>query len=358
MRFAPLTVGVPCLGTLIALPFVFGDDGGGGGNLPPVCNAGSVHILECNGQMTTVQLDGTGSFDPDGDPLVYAWTIQCPEGSLDDPSSPTPILTIDMTGQCEVECGAIRLSVFDGQATTSCTTAALVTDTTPPTISCPPDVLELWDDTIGGYPAQVAPGIQGFATASDICDPNATPFIADDSVAFGGPPQGLEVVVTRTWEVTDCTGGVAQCTQQISLVGPSYFNDTQPMDVGPGSCPNYVSLSGASPDLVEVVVFGTDAVNVANLDSFHLTRLGDLGYGLRPVQVVAGDFGAPVGPGPCHSEEVDEQLDLKLSFDRADLVRAFGLDAEVEDTMVGVELRGRYAIGGEYRARDLIQIAQ
>ena len=63
---------------------------------------------------STVSLDGTGSFDPDGDPLTYLWQILSSPGgstsSLDYPSSATPTFIADEVGQY-----IISLTVNDGQ---------------------------------------------------------------------------------------------------------------------------------------------------------------------------------------------------------------------------------------------------
>ena len=207
-----------------------------GGNQPPVCDAGAVGFVECSGQITTVMLDGTASFDPEGGPLQYLWTEVCPNETLDDPTSPTPTLTIDMTGLCSLECGAIRLRVTDDQgASSSCTTAVLVEDTQPPMLSVPADRLELWTT---GWPTQVDPMTNpavGMATAVDVCSPNPTVTFTDQVVP-GVPPSGIEQVVTRTWTATDFCGNQVSDTQVITIVGPSFFDPFQ-MQILPGRCP-------------------------------------------------------------------------------------------------------------------------
>ena len=56
---------------------------GGQPNQPPVADAGPNQTVgdgNCNGQ-ELVTLDGSGSFDPDGDPLSFTWT-EPPGGSV------------------------------------------------------------------------------------------------------------------------------------------------------------------------------------------------------------------------------------------------------------------------------------
>lgn len=78
-------------------------------NRPPVANAGEDQGVEVG---TTVELDGRGSNDPDGNDLTYSWVLETPEEStavLDDPSSATPTFVADLAGRYVAE-----LTVNDG----------------------------------------------------------------------------------------------------------------------------------------------------------------------------------------------------------------------------------------------------
>lgn len=79
-------------------------------NKPPVANAGADFISPLS---MPAALDGGGSSDPDGDPLVYSWAITTqPAGSrstLDDPISQRPSFVPDVVGAY-----VISLRVRDG----------------------------------------------------------------------------------------------------------------------------------------------------------------------------------------------------------------------------------------------------
>ena len=67
-----------CTQTITVLPL-----GDPACNEPPVCNARGPYTEECTGATTSVLLDGSGSSDPDGDTLTYAWSTNCSGGSLE-----------------------------------------------------------------------------------------------------------------------------------------------------------------------------------------------------------------------------------------------------------------------------------
>ena len=84
-----------------------------------------------------MQLNGTGSSDPDGNTLSYQWTILAkPSGStatLTNPTTATPSLTLDKAGTY-----TIQLTVSDGSLSNSAT-VVVSTSNSPPVANAGPD---------------------------------------------------------------------------------------------------------------------------------------------------------------------------------------------------------------------------
>ena len=170
--------------------------------IPPVADAGSDKTVEQTYyQGANVTLNGSGSYDPDNDPLAYNWTWA---GDSDTGVSPTVSLPLGTT--------TITLVVYDGTDYSDPDTVNItVVDTTPPVITCPADVTveqETRDGTV----------VPLTATATDICD-------ADVDITSDAPAIFPLGTTTVTFTATDDAGNTASCTTMVTV------QDTTPPDI-------------------------------------------------------------------------------------------------------------------------------
>jgi K319L-like, PKD domain/PKD domain/Calx-beta domain len=98
------------------------------GNVAPVANAGPAQTVHA-GQL--VQLNGTGSYDVDGDPLTYQWSLTVrPSGSgasLTGATTATPSFTADQPGDY-----VAQLIVNDGSLSSAPSTVMITTQNSTP----------------------------------------------------------------------------------------------------------------------------------------------------------------------------------------------------------------------------------
>ncbi len=126
-------------------------------NTTPTANAGPDQTIECPSCCATeVSLDGTGSYDPDGDSLTYKWTW---DGGGATGATPTIYLPLGTT--------TIQLVVNDGTVDSDPDYVDItIEDTTPPDISVVVDPDRLWP------PNHKMKDITATVTVSDVCDEN------------------------------------------------------------------------------------------------------------------------------------------------------------------------------------------
>jgi hypothetical protein len=181
------------------------------GNAVPVADAGGPYDTECAGTITTVLLDGTGSYDLEDDPLSYSWTTDCSGASFNDPTSPTPILTVDSSNGCSITCSVI-LTVSDAEGEDTATAAVTISDTVAPDIICPLDItVECTGDCgIQASDPQLVPFFTG-VSATDGCD--LSPVIVNDALTFFNI--GTTIV---TFTATDYCGNSSSCTAAVTVV--------------------------------------------------------------------------------------------------------------------------------------------
>lgn len=154
-------------------------------NQPPVALCHDVTRSadsNCEAMVTAADVDN-GSYDPDGDSITLALG----------PAGPYPVGT-----------NLVTLTATDSHgASNSCTAQVIVQDTTPPTITCPPDLVVSANDGCA------ATGVDlGLPQVSDNC---STVAVTRNPLS-GNFPMGTNFV---TWTAIDRSGNRASCVQQV-----------------------------------------------------------------------------------------------------------------------------------------------
>lgn len=157
-------------------------------NSAPVADAGpDQEVVAGNSCLAAIQLDGTGSFDPDGDPLSFVW-----DSSFGALSGATPLVAL-APGVYE-----ITLTVSDSLVSSAPDTVeVLVLDATPPELqSATASPNQLWPPNHKMVPVDVS------IAASDACGGPVTCAIA--SVSSNEPVDGTgDGDTAPDWEIVD-----------------------------------------------------------------------------------------------------------------------------------------------------------
>jgi hypothetical protein len=205
----------------------------GNPNAPPTCDAGGPYVAECAGLTTTIALDGSASADPDpNDTLSFAWTTDCAAATFDDPTSPTPVLTLPASCPALPSCN-VSLTVTDAAgASDSCSASLSIQDATPPQIACPPDGIVECDGT--GNLTELEAFLAS-ASASEIC---GTVAMSDDFSSVS-PTCGAAGSALVTWTATDACNLSSACSATFAIVDtspPTMTLDTTPIMVVDADC--------------------------------------------------------------------------------------------------------------------------
>lgn len=297
-------------------------------NQPPTANPNGPY----NGnEGSPVSFNGTGSTDPEGQPLTYAWSFG--DGGTGSGATPSHIYADNGTY-------TVTLTVTDagGLSDTKTTTATIAN--VAPTVNAGPDV-----SNISGQVHQLS------ATYSD-------PAAADTHTATvnwgdGSPVQNLGAVQGGTVSashqyfipgnynievcVTDDDGGKG-CDTAVKTVKRLVVQ----IDIKPGSWPNSLNLNGNG--VVPVGVFGGPTFDVNSID-------------LKTVFCgVVGNEAAPVHDGYCaHIEDIngDGTNDMVFHFREGDL----GIStATPGNTEMPLYLTAKLTNGVYIEGKDIIRI--
>jgi hypothetical protein len=157
-------------------------------NHPPVANAGSSQTLGCTGQNgTVVTLNGSGSSDPDGDPLTYVWK-----------DAAGNVVGTSAIVQRTLSSGTytFTLTVTDtGGLSSSAATQITIQDTTPPSLS-----VSLSPNSLQPPNHKLIP-IAATVSASDACSANVSVRLVsissnepDNGTGDGDQPNDIQAI--------------------------------------------------------------------------------------------------------------------------------------------------------------------
>ena len=246
-----------------------------GPNQPPTADAGADQGVN---EGATVALDGSGSSDPDSDPLTYSWESDgAPQITLD---GRAPTFTAPQVG---APGGTVTftLTVSDGNGGTD-------TDTVVITVN----------DVAGPNQPPVITGITGTTTINELerldLTASASDADADDSLTFtleGTPPSGASITNNGefTWTPTELQDGSHTITVRVEDGNGGSDSEAVTVTVNEvNAAPVLASIGSKSVDELETLAFpvtATDADVIGGVDDslvFSLTGTVPTGATINP----------------------------------------------------------------------------
>lgn len=337
-------------------------------NIQPIADAGADKSSPVN---LPVVLDGTGSYDANGDALTHHWSIvTSPPGAgvtLSNPDSATPVLSVDTSGIY-----VIALEVHDGElgsladeVTVIFTTGDLALTRLEPVVG-PPSRLLIGDTADFSYEATVAyegvaPDVQASIEGVATSDPGL--LIMPGSVHLDiGLASGAVGQVELAYNATCITPGNHMARVKGTVVGsdPAFVDADLTnnaltvefavecsvpvaINVVPGSERNPVMLShGVIPVAVLTTTEGEYGLPLA----FDATTIDPLSVRFGTPDEVWGGSGAAEVHGRGHVEDALETDEVTLDGDDDMVLHFAGSDTSLHagDTTA--------CVGGEFVAAD------
>jgi hypothetical protein len=241
-------------------------------NSPPIAHAGPDQQVTVG---ASVSLDGSGSQDPDGSALSFAWQLlAAPAGSvaaLQNPTTASPTLTVDVVGDYQVQ---LTVTDADGAAVDD-----TVTITASPVAATPPSI------TLNPTDASVLAGSRVAFSASATGNPAPTvqwQVSTDSGATFGDVSSGTSPVLSFIAQpgddakryravFTNVAGSAvttaATLTVTINAIGePITFTDSVSVNAAPLLAP----LADQTVDALALVQFPAIATDLSDTLTFSL----------------------------------------------------------------------------------------
>ena len=227
------------------------------------CSPGGPYVAECTGPTTTVNLNGAGSNDPDGNTISFDWSGGFVGGSA---TGEMPSVQFPGTGTFPV-----NLTVADNQTSTSCSTSATVRDTTPPTIAISQPAQTTYPHsatlTLNYAVTDVCTGVSSFTPTMD-----GLATLAGHGLQSGQAIDLSELAIGRhvfAIEATDNAGNTDRVSVTFTVLGVSriagsHLSDGPSGGVAVSSDENFVAFYSDATNLVAHDTNGLRDVFVAD----------------------------------------------------------------------------------------------